>query len=247
MKITIKALLIGACFSVCFSWQLLAKELKMGIGLALPPYIIKDHQEAKGFEYEVVKEALAKKGYKVKPRFLPFGRLTAKGVFKKIDGVLTTNEASGLKNIHYSDSHVTYQNVAITLKKNNKNINSIADLGQGTVLAFQNATKYLGETYKRVVSKNKGYREIADQEAQVARLFMGKTDALVGDINIFKYFRMNTKRSDTSAPIRIHKIFSPVHYKVGFVDIKVRDDFNSGLKSLRESGAYEKIVARYIK
>jgi len=51
---------------------------------------------------------------------------------------------------------------------------------------------------------------------------------------------------DTTQPIDMWYIFPKVPFRVGFVDKKVRDDFNDGLKQLRESGRYDEIINKYI-
>ena len=80
---------------------------------------------------------------------------------------------------------------------------------------------------------NPRYGEIADQSNQVKLLFLGRADAIVMDINIFKYFRRNIKDSDVGADVVISQIFPPTAYKVAFVDKDVRDRFNAGLEDSR--------------
>lgn len=230
---------------VLFASPMFSKEIKIGIGLALPPYNISESNS--GMEYEIVKEALKVKGYDLKADYLPFARVLVSFKNKTVDAAMTVNESSGLENVFYSDSHITYQNVAITLEKNNYKIDKISDLSNYSMLAFQNAKKYLGAEYKAVAEKSKNYREIAQQESQVAMLFLDRTQVFIGDINIFKYFRNLTKKTDTSAKVKMHSVFEKTNYKIGFSDKKVRDDFNLGLKEIRKSGLYDKIIAKYIK
>jgi hypothetical protein len=51
--------------------------------------------------------------------------------------VTTVNESSGMQNAHDSNSHVTYQNVVISLKSRGLKINTIADLAKLSVTGFQ--------------------------------------------------------------------------------------------------------------
>ncbi len=46
-------------------------------------------------------------------------------------------------------------------------------------------------------------------------------------------------------PIVMHDLFPQNDYKAAFAAKDVRDDFNEGLKRLRESGEYERIIKRY--
>ena len=222
-----------------------AKEIKVAIGLTLPPYVLSETNT--GIEYDIVKEALALKGHTIVPKYTPFARVVVDMRDGKVDAAITVNESANLGNVHFTDSHIFYQNVAVSLKKNGYNIEKISDLSKHSIIAFQNATKYLGDEFKKMAKGNGGYRELASQENQVALLFKERTQAVVGDINIFKYFRSLTKLVDTSAQVDIHKIFPKTEYKVAFKDKALVKDFNEGLAQLKASGRYDKIFKQYIK
>jgi len=223
---------------------ILADDIKMAIGLALPPYVISESNS--GIELDSVTHILASQGYTIKPKYVNFGSVARQIKNGKVDGALTITEASGITDIFYSDYHVTYQNVAISLKKKGLSINKIEDLQKYRILAFQDATKYLGDVYATTVKNVPIYREIAKQEVQIARLFAEKTDVLIIDVNIFKYFRLHNKKRDMSLEIQIHQVFPPSRYKVGFSNQVIRDKFNVGLKDFQAKGVYEKIYRRYI-
>ena len=59
-----------------------AKDVTLVAGLSLPPYIIQDSNS--GMEYDIIKEALASKGYTMKIQYIPFVRLVVD--YKKHDG-----------------------------------------------------------------------------------------------------------------------------------------------------------------
>ncbi|MCP4020252.1 MAG: amino acid ABC transporter substrate-binding protein [Desulfobacteraceae bacterium] len=220
----------------------MAKDVTLVAGLSLPPYII---QEANtGIEHDIVKEALVHKGHTLKLKYVPFARLVAD--YKKHDGAITINESSGAKG-HYSGQVITYQNYAISLKKKNVSIDSIQDLKDKKVVAFNSATKYLGEEFAKVAKANPKYEEQGKQLLQVKMLYSGRSDAIVSDINIFKYYRKQVTDMDTSAKIVLHEIFPGTDYKVLFNDASLRDDFNAGLKELKASGRYQAIKDSYVK
>ncbi len=242
-----RTLLVCVGFLFClttFSNPVFAKDIKMAIGLALPPYILSETNS--GIELDIVSHILKKQGYTIIPKYVKFGSIAGQIVHGKVEGALTILEASGLKNIYYSNSHITYKNVAISLKSEGLSIGKIEDLGKFKTIAFQGATKYLGPVYLKTMKMSPQYREIAKQEVQVARLFTKSTQVLVMDINIFKYFRQHTKKVDASAEVQISDIFPPSRYKVGFVDVAVRDKFNSGLRSFLATDMYDKIYQKYI-
>ena len=219
------------------------KELRMAVGLALPPYNIPETDS--GIEMDIVREALKMKGYVVKAKYLPFARVRRELMNCEVDGALTINPNSGIQ-AFYSDEHLICQNVVVTLKQNAFHIHEIADLKDKSVLAFQNATLYLGKDFSAMADQNAKYWEIAKQEIQINRLYTNRVDVIVLDKNIFYHHQKHNDRVDTSQAIDIWHIFPPTPFSVAFVNEKVRDDFNEGLKQLRESGRYDEIVKKYI-
>lgn len=222
-----------------------SETIKVAVGLALPPYVLSETND--GIELDIVKEALIRKGHKIDIQYLPFARVVASMKSGDVDAAMTILESSGIDNAFYSDSHITYQNVVVSLTSKKLKINSIKDLADKDVLAFQNAKLYLGEDFKNMMDKNNKYREIAQQESQVAMLFIDRCDVNVIDINIFKYYKDKTNKANTSLPIVFHEIFPQTDYKMAFKSKKIRDDFNLGLAELKKDGTYNKIVKKYIK
>ncbi len=220
-------------------------ELKAAVGLALPPYIIQE--TGKGLEADIVRQALELAGYKMKLDFVPFARITVSMANKSADLALTINEGSGLTGVFYSDSHITYQNVAVSLKSKGAKIAKPADLASYSVVAFQQAPDYLGTEFAAMAKANSRYSEVADQLAQVKLLFAGRADVIIMDVNIFKYFRSKTTDIDTGAEVQVSEIFPPTAYKVAFASKEIRDKFNVALKKLRDNGSYAAIFKSYIK
>ncbi len=218
-----------------------AQEITLVAGMSLPPYFLRETHN--GMEHDIVKEALAKSGYTLTLKFVPFIRLVVD--YPKYDGALTINEASGAKG-SYSDVVIVYRNYAISLKEKNIFIHTLQDLKDKRIIAFQNATTYLGNVYKTIVEANPHYKETADQEGQVKMLFSGRTDTVVMDRNIFKYFRKTTTGMDTSPQVVYHNLFEASEYKVLFNDPVVRDRFNKGLAQLKASGRYQEIINTYV-
>jgi polar amino acid transport system substrate-binding protein len=222
-------------------------RLTAAVGMALSPYVLKD--ATSGLEIDIVRQALQNENYTLKFDLVPLARVPMALKDKSVDCALTLTEASGLTGVFYSQSHITYQNVAVSLKSKGLKIASIADLTPLRVVCFQNGPQYLGKDFAAMVkAKNgKGYSEIADQESQVKLLFLNRADVVVMDVNIFKYFRQAIKDTDVSAEVTYATIFPPTHMKVAFTSEEVRDKFNEGLAKLKSSGKYASIVKTYIK
>ena len=217
-----------------------AKDIKIALGDSLPPYIIPPNS---GMEYEIIKRSFEIKDYKINPVFVPFARLFNSVEQGQYDVVGTVKEDNKLKNIYYSDEYITYENIVVSLGK--YEINTINDLKGKSIISFQNSTKYLGAEYEKIVKTIKNYSEIANQEGQVASLMNGRVDIIVIDEKIFKYYLKKSKLIK-SRPYIVYRIFKPTPYKLAFKNKKIRDDFNDGLKILKSSGEYEKIIKKYL-
>lgn len=83
------------------------------------------------------------------------------------------------------------------------NIGKIEDLSDYNFIAFQNACKYLGETFEKVTIKaDKKYSEVADQKQQVYMLLKDRIDIIVMDRHIFQFYK-----NELISEGKIEKIF----------------------------------------
>jgi len=183
----------------------------------------------------------------VKPVYAPMERAVKLFAERQVDGVTITQESSGLK-AEYSEIFMQYHNRAFALKSGNLAIHGLADLGDKSVVAFQNAKKYLGDDFGRAVGANPRYKELAQQEAQTHMLLLGRVDVAVMDESIFRYYRQKLvaeKKAEQAQEFVGHDIFPPTPYKAAFRDAKVRDDFNKGIAAMRRDGRYEAIYRKY--
>ena len=230
------------------SQNIYAETLKAGSGLALPPYIL--GSGTAGMEYEIVKSSLEKVGFSIeKVSLFPFSRLPKTIAKGQVDLAFPMRTIKKNKEIHFSEPHITYQNVVVHLDKMKINIDKMEDLKNYQVIGFQNATKYLGEKFKNVVDGRKKYSEIANQKNQVKMLFVERTEAIVLDINIFKYFLADllSSKSVKLTDYKINfKLFDPTEYRVAFSKKEVRDKFNQGLTKVKKEGLYDKIIDKYV-
>lgn len=230
-----------------------AKDVKILFSLALPPYVIRDAggQNASGFEFDVIKAALASKGHTVKPVFVAMGAIPKMLKEQQADGAQRGSpELTEAGGYFYSDEPtVHYQDVAITLKKNNLTVNNAADLKDKSVTTFQGASHFLGAEFGAAVKGNAGYTETSDEKRRVMQLYANGAQVYVGDLNVFKYYKAQTSGVDISQEVVVHKIFAPSNQQFNnavFRDKQIRDDFNAGLKQLKASGQYKQLIKKYI-
>lgn len=229
-----------------------AKSLKLAAAMEIPPYVISsDKMGSKiGLELELVKEAFVLFGYEIEFVLVPLARLAFMLKQDDIDGSLTLSRTFDLPHdvpkIYFSDPYILYKNIAVSLKKNNFIIENIKALEDKKMIAFQNASKYLGNDFKQAAELSPDYRQLAKQNLQVEMLFRERTEVLILDINIFNFYKdVNKHRTDYDLPVMIYSIFPDNYYSVGFKDPKVSNDFDRGIQQLRKSGRYDQILKKY--
>lgn len=233
---------------VFISFSALAQNVKLAVGWSKPPFVISDNNfgNSSGIELDIVREALSHKDYSLQFISMPLGRTAQSLASENIDGSLTLPNDFKHQTTYLSAPYITYQNIAVTLKQENITLASIADLSDFSLIAFQNAGRYLGQEYADAVLLNNTYSELPNQQSQVQMLFKRRTQAIVIDINIFKYIRKQIKSEESLQGVVFHYLFPENHYRVGFKSPQIRDDFNHGLQQLKSSGRHQEIVDSYI-
>ena len=224
------------------------KELTVAFGFNRPPFVYQDTKgEWQGFEIELFKQALP--AYKVVRKEHISNRALEAALIRGFDAAVTVQKVDD--KAFYSDYFVAYENFAISRASDNLNIESFADLKGLSVVAWENAHKNLGPVFQGLFAgamKSKQYAEFKDQRKQSKFFWMKRSQVILVDKTIFLWYKNELKKElNTEDEVRFHKIFaSDTKYFVKFKRKAVRDDFNSGLKKLRESGDYQKIVESYL-
>lgn len=231
------------------SSSLMAAELKIGVSFSIPPYVIQDNDS--GLELELLKSALAVKGHTAAIQYLPLARTFRELAEGKLDAIINT-QLGLTEGVFYSDVVISFQNCAISLEKNQFKIDTIADLQDKDIVAFQRASVFLGEEFGQMAKKNTEYKEQAKQLLQVYMLIKERTDVVVMDKNIFSYYlkqayldKKITKQELQQQQATCHKIFPPTEYRFAFINATIRDDFNAGLTQIRENGTLAALQDKY--
>lgn len=222
-----------------------AAEISVVFSRFTPPYVLDD---GGGINVDIVRESLVHEGYQVNAIYLPLTRALDMFAEKRVDGTALIAESSGVK-AHYSREFVQYHNRAFALKARKLDIRSMADLKDKNIVAFQQASKYLGPHFGQVVGDNPNYKEMANQEQQTLMLLLGRIDVAIMEDKIFRFYReklIAEGRVPRSVEWEVFDLFEPNSYKTAFIDPKVRDDFNRGLAAIRRNGQYDAIYRRYI-
>lgn len=225
-----------------------ADELKIGVSVSIPPYVIQETDS--GLELELLYKALAVKGHNASIHYFPLARTFHELRKGNLDGIINIKEGM-VDNVFYSDVAIRYQNCAISLDEHKFAINSVQDLANKKVVAFQRASVLLGEEFSLMAKANSGYQEQARQIQQVYMLMKHRADVVVMDKNIFKYYLKQAfiEGKLTEAEIKqvaiCNRIFPPTEYKFAFLNEQIRDDFNLGLKQITEDGTINALQEKY--
>ncbi len=152
-------------------------------------------------------------------------------------------------NVFYSDIVITFHNYGISLEKRGspdfKNLDFLKDK---SIVAFQRAWTILGKEFAAATSGNKRSEETAEQHLQIYRLFLERADIIVMEKQIFNYYRKQVFKATGSLaeqPVEFHNIFPPSKYRFAFRAKRIRDDFNLGLRTIKENGGYARIIKKY--
>ena len=87
--------------------------------------------------------------------FAPYKRIVTLLKRPEFDAAMTVSENHNSAQLYLTDSHIQYHNVVVTLKVSKLKINKVEDLKKLRVIAFQNASIYLGDTYKSTIESTR--------------------------------------------------------------------------------------------
>ena len=241
-------------FSSFFAWALgnvsvrpspESQKIELITGLDKPPFVM--NQAKTGLQLDMIMQAFALKDVEVNFVSLPLGRNFKAYLRWNIDSIITLPADYSYPGIYLSQPYITYQNVAVSLVEKNFFFDNYADLFGKSVVAFQTASILLGEEFKYVIKYSTNYREMADQNKQITQLFLDKTEVIVLDINIFKYFiKLHQTEKMYRKPYKIHTIFKEMKYSAGFKSEKIRNIFDLGIEEFMKNGGYERLSDKYL-
>lgn len=219
-----------------------AQDLKIAVGLSIPPYIIK--KDNSGFQLDLIQEVFKSKGYRIeKLVYASNKRITKLLENKEVDAAV--NLQPNLNKIFYSDEIANFYNVAIALKKRDIQIDSIFDLHYKRVYAFQNAYKFLGPEFAEYAHNNRLYSETIHQTSQIKHLVEWRVDVAIADKHVFMYFLKNNFENLNEDMFNFFDIFPDSPRYIGFVNQKIQKEFNDGLQSFKLTTSYKELIKKY--
>jgi polar amino acid transport system substrate-binding protein len=224
-----------------------------------PPFVLNSekssneygHFKGKGLEVEIFTQALEHSNHSIlSATYVPNNRLSIAISTMKIDAavsVIAKDDGS-----FYSDELVEYKNYAISRTADQLNISSIADLKKYNTIAWQGANQHLGANFRRLLQLDRNhtsklYTELVDQKIQSLLFWHKRAQVILVDKSIFLWNKkLFASTYNTNIELTYHNLFSSTEpFRVAFKSAALRNDFNLGLKYLRETGGYQKILDKY--
>lgn len=205
-----------------------AKDITLATSKSIPPYIIEQSQS--GIQLDIIRQAFNRAGHQV-TKIVFTSNLRAERMLSlnAVDAIV--NAPNNTQEHYLSAPVIYYQNVAISLAKRQLEIDSVSDLGNYRLMAFQNAKKFLGSDFNKATEQAIAYTEVANQQAQIERLQRGQVDVIILDKQIYLYLSQHGDISTEMAEaVTFHPIFAASPRRLGFHDKALRDQFNQGLK-----------------
>ncbi len=220
--------------------------IELTAGLSKPPFVIENDMQNLGIQLDLIKAIFAEENQAVRFLHVPLARSFTSVDKWHSDGTITLPSDYRHESVFISEFYISYRNVIVTLKEDDLSINTLADLKGKKIIAFQTAKKFLGAEFVNAIKAAEDYREVADQMRQIKMLFAKRTQALVLDISIFKYFLHNHSDSRYARPYKVHWLFAPRTYSAGFKSKLHCEQFNRGLKEIKANGKYQQILDKYL-
>ncbi|MCQ8878508.1 transporter substrate-binding domain-containing protein [Pseudoalteromonas shioyasakiensis] len=216
-------------------------RITVAVNPILPPYVFTG--DGTGLQLEILKSAFKSQGITDLDIIYMTNKRTAQSLQDMTVDVAMNYGDAITSNIFPSKSLLSYNNVAISLKKNNYKINTIYDLSGKSVLSFQNATEFLPAPFKAVSAKLDSYGEMTNSEALVEHLLKERVNVVILDKRIFQYYLEQYKKSGSIQAYTMHPIFPEAPRPAYFNSKVLQEVFDMGLAHIIASGEYSAIMA----
>ena len=191
-----------------------------------------------GQEKELIEEAFKTQHIDVEFQIMSHSRLVFEFQNKRLD--FASPIAFEIPGAFYTDKYLPFRDVAVSLKAKNVKIEQMADLSRKSVVAYQQAKEVLGPEFSAVMNSAK-YQEQPERDVQITMLFDGRVDVVVGESRISLCL---AEKLYGKGLVTVHPVFAQVSYGAATWDKTLVDQFQAGLKAIKQSGVYQKILSR---
>ncbi len=222
-------------------------DLHLNLFEHLAPYVIQDSIE-KGIIYDLILRVFYHANINVNQiSYTHFRALNiAIDQTSDIDISLVTSKKN--QQLFYSDELLHLQNVVLSKKSNLVAIKHINDLKKLNVIGYKGANRELGSPFKYTISSLEktaiSYRELGSK-LQIQALLDNAVDAIIIDKNI-ALWELSQLNINSFEQFNIDDIFprkSPLY--LAFKEPNLASRFNIGLRQIKHSGLFNKIIEDY--
>lgn len=241
-----KWMLLAVFCLFCLSSQAAfgGEPLQIAISYQHPPYHFKNH---KGIRCEIIASILDRLGREY--IFHSFSLNRSRIAIETVDMDISLVARKGVGKGYFSDPYIYYSNVAVSLKKNNYSIESVQDLKNHVVYAWQGASKVLGDEFAEgFPSTNEKYHEIPRPPVLPQMLYLERTEVILIDKFVFSYLWNEMAKEKVTMPeVVYHNVLpSRVYFYAKFKDEQLRDEFNVELAKFKAEGGIQEIYERNV-
>jgi polar amino acid transport system substrate-binding protein len=220
-------------------------EVVIAIGFSLEPYVFKN---GNGIISDLIRETLKLSGKTSRFKLSSNAKALEQYSTHQCDGVAVVRE--GMVDGFLSQPYVMFQNYAISLKNQKIKLDNLSDLKPYSLIAFSNASQYLGKEFASVIKNKDDYQELDKQIDQLETFFDGKADVIIADQTIFKFYQRRLRNryplnKKYRQEVNFHDLFPPSIYRAAFHNKQLRDEFDMGFKQLTASGQADDIYRVY--
>ena len=220
------------------------KKLAVGVGNFAPFFI---EEDGSGLFLDLLREVIKLMPlYELDIRYLPYKRKLKEINSGDLD-VAANVFADSKTNAYLSVPFFRFTDVAVTYKNKGYKIESIEDLKDKHVIAYDGATELLGLKFKKMALSNPLYKEYHSTVATTGMLVNKRVDVKVGDIYVFLYdiSRPEYKNKVLPSDFTIHPLWEDMFTHIAFKDKKIRDEANKAIMAIKENGTYDAVYKKY--
>ncbi|MBN1968322.1 MAG: transporter substrate-binding domain-containing protein [Candidatus Delongbacteria bacterium] len=200
-----------------------------------------------GYISEITREAFKRAGYEVEITFYPWKRAleyVKMGNADVLMGMYFTEERTQF--LEYSDPIDKTQVAFYTLRDRSINYEKLYDLKNykiGVIRGYSNTKEFDEATF---LIKD----ESTDIKQNINKLLNKRTDMIIGSKKVILHQLQSYQGKERDSikiidpPLEIKNLYIGITKKNPDA-IKIRDDFNKGLKLMMDDGTYDKILEKY--
>ncbi|WP_448211260.1 substrate-binding periplasmic protein [Colwellia sp. MEBiC06753] len=213
--------------------------LEIAVNLGKPWAYYDDEQGVTGIDVETIRAVFGQLGYQTNFQLLGYNRLIHEFNAGKFD--MVSPAAFQSDTATYTQKYLPFKDIAISLAQENLVVNSLADLKNRRIVAYEHAKFVLGDDFKNAV-KHSQYIEMAQREIQVKLLMNNRTDLVIGEQRLLTYI---AHELDANLTLNLHPIFPQANYGAALHDKALAKAFDQELSRFIAAGQFQQLLDKW--